>query len=110
MTGSSQTPLTHAGGIVFRRSWNHLEYLLVRSRKTPGAWVFPKGHIERGETSEQAARREVREEAGVLGRIIRSVGHLAFGFEYSEMFLMEFESFADTPAEREGAWLELPPA
>lgn len=30
-----------------------------------GAWVFPKGHIEQGETSQEAALREVAEEAGV---------------------------------------------
>jgi 8-oxo-dGTP diphosphatase len=30
-------------------------------------WSFPKGHLEAGESSEQAARREVLEEAGLLG-------------------------------------------
>jgi 8-oxo-dGTP pyrophosphatase MutT (NUDIX family) len=107
MAGAGLKPLTHAGGIVFRRSRKQLEYLLIRSRKTPGAWVFPKGHIEAGETTEKAASREVVEEGGVHGRIICSVGHLEFGVEYTEMFLMEFESIADTPAERECAWHEL---
>src|SRR5690606_22715525 len=30
-----------------------------------GSWVFPKGHLERGESELQAAIREVEEEAGV---------------------------------------------
>ncbi|MEO0587345.1 MAG: NUDIX domain-containing protein [Planctomycetota bacterium] len=30
-----------------------------------GHWAFPKGHAEKGETDEQAARRELEEETGV---------------------------------------------
>jgi len=37
---------SHAGGVVFRRATNELEYLLVRARKPLWAWVFPKGHIK----------------------------------------------------------------
>lgn len=37
--------------------------LLVRYRS--GAWAFPKGHVEPGETLEQTAVREVHEETGV---------------------------------------------
>lgn len=32
-------------------------------------WQLPKGHIEEGETAEEAAVREVREETGVIGRV-----------------------------------------
>ena len=32
-------------------------------------WSLPKGHVERGETTEQAAVREVAEETGISGRI-----------------------------------------
>ena len=28
-------------------------------------WLFPKGHVEEGETDEEAARREIEEEAGL---------------------------------------------
>lgn len=35
-----------------------------------GAWVFPKGHIEQGETSQEAALREVAEEAGVAAELM----------------------------------------
>src|ERR1051325_5571800 len=96
---------SHAGGVVFRKSPNAWEYLLVRARKPPDAWVFPKGHIEKGETPETAATREVMEEAGVQVRIIARAGRLRFDSEYAEMFLMAYQSDADTAAERECAWL-----
>ena len=39
--------------------------LLVRGKET-GIWSFPKGHMERGETSIQCAKRELHEETGIL--------------------------------------------
>jgi len=39
-------------------------------------WAFPKGSIEVGETPRQAAIREVREEAGVIGEPVRELGVL----------------------------------
>jgi 8-oxo-dGTP pyrophosphatase MutT (NUDIX family) len=48
--------------------------LLVRAKRTPGLWIFPKGHIEPGESPEAAALRETREEAGVDGELVGPVG------------------------------------
>ena len=31
-----------------------------------GHWSFPKGHVEKGETTEETVRREVREETGIV--------------------------------------------
>jgi 8-oxo-dGTP pyrophosphatase MutT (NUDIX family) len=66
--------VTHAGGIVYRSNGADLEILLVTAKRTPNAWIFPKGHIEPGETPEQAALREVEEEAGVVGELEAVVG------------------------------------
>jgi 8-oxo-dGTP pyrophosphatase MutT (NUDIX family) len=55
-----------AGFIVFRPGRCGREYLVVRDRKH-GNWGFPKGHLETGEDDMAAARREVREEAGLEG-------------------------------------------
>ncbi len=43
-------------------------------------WSLPKGHIEAGETSEQAAVREVAEETGISGRVVGELGTIDFWF------------------------------
>ena len=43
-------------------------------------WSLPKGHIEEGETAEQAAVREVREETGIHGEIMGELGTIDFWF------------------------------
>ena len=64
--------LTHAGGVVFRKSGDRILYLVVSS--SDGAnWVLPKGHIDAGESPEAAALRELQEEAGVLGEIVEGL-------------------------------------
>lgn len=65
-----QQKLTHAGCIVFQEKGNRKTYLIVAS-STGKHWVLPKGHIERGETPRKAALRELREEAGVVGKIVQ---------------------------------------
>ena len=48
--------LHEIGGVV--------RYLLIKNRRSTH-WSFPKGHVEQGETDEQAAMREVKEETGI---------------------------------------------
>ena len=43
-------------------------------------WSLPKGHIEEGETPEQAAIREVAEETGIASSITKSLGVIDFWF------------------------------
>ena len=43
-------------------------------------WSLPKGHIEAGETAEQAAVREVEEETGIAGTIVGELGTIDFWF------------------------------
>jgi len=97
---AANRPLTHAGGVVLRDG----RVLLVRAKPAPHDWVLPKGHIERGETPEAAAVREVREEAGVEATAGREVGVLEFespksGRVRSVYFLMRY--LRDVPAEEE---------
>lgn len=50
-----------AGGIVLGE---HGTIALIRSHNSQ-SWLFPKGHIEEGETDGEAARREIAEETGL---------------------------------------------
>lgn len=65
--------LTHAGAVVFRSMENQRHFLVVSS-SSGKHWVLPKGHIEPGESSDIAALRELREEAGIIGEIKASLG------------------------------------
>jgi 8-oxo-dGTP pyrophosphatase MutT (NUDIX family) len=53
---------TSSGGVVYRRG-EDFEFLLIRDPYDN--WGLPKGHIEGGETPQQAALREVEEETGL---------------------------------------------
>lgn len=66
-----------AGGVVYRRTEDgELEILLAARRTLKGniAWGLAKGHIEEGESPEDAAVREVREETGWEAVIEESLG------------------------------------
>ena len=43
-------------------------------------WSLPKGHLEAGESAEQAAVREVAEETGIRGEILGVLGTIDFWF------------------------------
>ncbi len=43
-------------------------------------WSLPKGHLEDGETAEEAAVREVEEETGIRGELMRPLGTLDYWF------------------------------
>lgn len=96
-----------AGGVIFRRSdSSNSEILLIKD--SYGNWGFPKGHIEDGETSLEAALRESREETGLkrlrdraaLGitdwyfRTNQSLVH-----KYCDYFLLEAEPGAPAQAQ-----------
>ena len=49
-------------------------------RRSRLLWSLPKGHVEEGETPEEAALREVFEETGLVGRIVAPLGVIDFWF------------------------------
>ena len=99
-----------AGGIVVRQDGDRLSVLLVRSKKDPTSWIFPKGHIEPGETAEATALRETHEEAGVEGDVIAAIGEpLEFqsGTEAVSVqyFLLRPLTESASPEGRDKQWL-----
>lgn len=66
-----------AGGLVVRRHNGSLQIVLVH-RPVHQDWSFPKGKLEAGETFELAAVREVREETGMVCRLLRFIGHTEY--------------------------------
>lgn len=72
--------IKQSGAIVVRLDGDEPRVLLVTAKRNPKRWIFPKGHIEKGETAEEAALREAREEAGVVGKSIGPAGALEYRF------------------------------
>jgi len=56
------------GAVVFTRVNGEIRYVLAQNLE--GYYGFPKGHVESGETEEQTALREIREEVGLSPRLI----------------------------------------
>ena len=57
-----------AGAVVYKREGERLLFLLLISNN--GDYGFPKGHIEKGETPEIAALREIQEESALEPKIV----------------------------------------
>ena len=69
----SQTKIQiSAGGVVFRRRGALVEVALI-SVGEKSRWQLPKGLVDRNESPEAAALREVREETGLSGELIAPV-------------------------------------
>ena len=65
-----------AGGLVLREAQTGLQALLIHDRY--GHVGFPKGHLEFGETWEDAAVREIFEETGIKSRILSPLGDVEY--------------------------------
>jgi ADP-ribose pyrophosphatase YjhB (NUDIX family) len=73
---------TSAGGLIVDTARVDLPAALIARLDRRGRllWSLPKGHIEEGETPEQAAVREIREETGIEGGLLGELGVIDFWF------------------------------
>lgn len=69
-----------AGGVVYRREDDAIDLALAarRTRRGQLAWGLAKGAIERGESDEQAAVREVLEETGLRAEVEADLGDIRY--------------------------------
>lgn len=70
-----------SGGIVREKIGSKYSIMLIRIRKD--GLEIPKGHIENGESSEQAAIREIKEETNLISelKLIKHLGNITHQFE-----------------------------
>lgn len=68
-----------AGGLVFDDQ-GRVAIIARHSRSGHLEWCLPKGHIEKGETPQQTAVREVHEETGILGEVVDSIATIDYWF------------------------------
>lgn len=95
------------GGIVIYK-WKILLLYKNQNGKYMG-WVLPKGTVEKGESREETALREVKEESGATGEIIKYVGKTHYVFNGNDdmvnktvhWFLMSAKSFYCKPQSEE---------
>jgi 8-oxo-dGTP diphosphatase len=67
-----------AGGVVLRRGGDGRVEVVVVHRPKYDDWALPKGKLDREETEEHAAQREVLEETGIHGRLGPVAGRIRY--------------------------------
>lgn len=88
-----------AGGVVFRKNEEEVQ-VIVALRAGGKVWCLPKGIVEQGESIEEAALREVKEETGLIGKIVNRIDKIEYWFywkpddtkyhKFVHFFLMAF--------------------
>ncbi|HEX8558515.1 MAG TPA: NUDIX domain-containing protein [Pyrinomonadaceae bacterium] len=68
-----------AGGVVYRRRGGRTEVALI-SVGEPARWQLPKGLVGRGESPEEAALREVREETGLACEVVSELERVEYWY------------------------------
>ena len=95
------------GGVVIFRGKILLLYKSYKNKYD--GWVLPKGTVEEGESHEQTALREVKEETGVNANIVKYVGKSVYSFNVPEdivekevhWYLMSADSYYSKPQREE---------
>jgi ADP-ribose pyrophosphatase YjhB (NUDIX family) len=79
-----------AGGLVIDAR-GRIALVRQRNRRGRWHWTLPKGRIDRGETVEAAALREVYEETGLRARIVRPIVLHEGRLHFTQFFEMTVE-------------------
>jgi len=108
-----------AGGVAFRNILGTVEIALI-SVGPANRWQLPKGIVDKGESNEAAAVREVREEAGINTSLVSLIDKTEYWYndksqnvrfhKFVYFFLLRYESgdVADHDNEvNEARWIEI---
>ncbi|MCE5194103.1 MAG: NUDIX hydrolase [Nitrospiraceae bacterium] len=68
-----------SGGVISRNTSGISEIALI-AVKGGNIWCLPKGIIEKNESQEKAAVREVQEETGLKGKVIEKIGEISYWY------------------------------
>jgi 8-oxo-dGTP pyrophosphatase MutT (NUDIX family) len=108
MSGKGLAEVPESGAIIARILEGDPQILLVTAKQNPAYWIFPKGHIEPGESAGEAALREAREEAGIIGSLLGCIGSLNFEVDHRpfrvDYFLVKFLSQGTSWEDRRQRW------
>lgn len=72
-----------AGGVAFRKRKKQIEVALI-SVGDNNRWQLPKGIVDKGESTEDAAVREVREEAGIKTEVVERIDKVEYWYFWNE--------------------------
>ena len=72
-----------AGGVAFRKQDGRIDVALI-SVGADDRWQLPKGLVDKGESTEHAAMREVREEAGIDTEIVTRIDKVEYWYLWKE--------------------------
>jgi 8-oxo-dGTP pyrophosphatase MutT (NUDIX family) len=80
-SSATSTEEVSAGGVVVRDG--EVVVIVPTRRAANGNKVLalPKGHVDPGETPAEAAQREVREEGGVVGKLVGKLGEVRYWYQ-----------------------------
>jgi len=68
-----------AGGVAFRKKAGRVEVALISVGES-NRWQLPKGLVDKGESTESAALREVREETGIDAVMIERIDKVEYWY------------------------------
>lgn len=72
-----------SGGVIYRNVDKGIEVVLI-AVKGGTVWCLPKGLVEEGENIAKTAHREVKEETGLDGKIIKKIDHIQYFYAHKE--------------------------
>ena len=81
-----------AGGVVLRQVEGRSEVAVIKPAGR-NVLALPKGHIEKGETSQKTAEREILEETGLVVACIKKLGDVKYVYRFKGKTIFKCVSF-----------------